>query len=883
MILPNELKQHEVSVSLVISTGKQEKLNSLSFKSDTSIYLVLPLRTSVQFRVFGEFIKTQHLYLHTDSLPASNTIAVKLQKNTIHLDAVTIKGSTIFTESKDTLRVSTANILTRPHADAGELLNNISGINVGANGQMTAMGKRVGKVTVDGKELFGGNSKATIEAIKSDMVQQVQIINSDLGNDQNEINLVLKEDKKDGKYGTISASLGTNHRYHTGLKINAIKPSSFFNFFVNGNNTNEKAISDIDYLSMVNFNMENASSGSQKIYYNHKLENSFENLERLLKRGDFDIGTVNTISTGLGYHKTTDRLKWNSFVLSERPDALLNRTRNNTSLISPYRINTVGNETSSSLDYHTVAESSLKWKLDEHNTVNGKVTFNHTAQSSIDQQQSSVALYDGYDHKLSEDKLLFDREYDKRGVLLHVKGAWEHRFEKPANKLTLIAGLLHRSHQANNLYLNMISSTTINGNDNQVDQRLNDRLFYSSVSQSILLLPKLLLDLNFSAVLEDMYLRTNGFNKNPVTGTYDSLSPSISAGDIHVPKKTLTGQAFLYYKASRFSAVASSGILWNNWELRQHQTLKNSQRQYVFLPNFNTSYSFNDRKSSLSLTHTTSLTDPLMEQVNPVYDSTYVQRVTLGNPSLVPFVQKNFSLNGSSLVKGLGSLNAQLSYTKSRMPVINSNFIQDGLPLNGYAQMGEAAQGSAIISLFRFQAERKVNTSLMLIYLWKRQDQEVNTLLRRMTLNTFMVNAGMKWKIGPTHKLNLDAAMSFNQVDIADLAGSNTNARLLWRMSNEHRLPFDFYGQFSTKWLILDDGDQTHFFRPVVNFQLSKYLLTQNSLMLKLGISNLLDITSIQTIRSTPDQINQTADIHLPRYFHFGISFYPEIWKKKSR
>ncbi|MBC8988415.1 hypothetical protein H9X96_21910 [Pedobacter sp. N36a] len=880
---PKELQENSQtpSITLRILSNKKELFSTKIMNSDTSIRYNFPVKTLIQLNLSGDLIKTRKLYLQTDTLVSGQSINIRMEKNIIELATVEIKQQQRFEERSDTLQIPVDSIKTRPHANSGELLNQIPGFNISSNGLVTAMGKKVNKVKVDGKELFGGNARATLDAIKSDMVQKVQLISSDNGSGQNDINLLLKQDRKNGKYGELSALAGTNSRHTLGIRVNSIRPGSFFNLFVNENNTNERAISDMDYLSMVSFSLENNNSGTQKIYYDHKLENPFENLERIMKKGDFNIGENHNLTAGANFNKSTDHFTWNNFILFERPNAEFVRAFSAKTLINPYTLDKRGLEHNHPLDRNVFGESTLKWKPNDNNTFSGKITANTRNTSEENTSESFNTIRNQANEVITEDQINFNRNYEKQGTFLHLKGVWEHRYEKPANKLTLIGGLVNNRYNMLNQYSNWSGDPFTTINNNKINQVFFETNYYSSISQSIVLLPKLLLDLNLTTVNGESHMNTNGFNLNQTTSQYNIEATALTAEQFRINKTTLTGQAFLYYKTGRVSAVASAGILKNNWEVEQEDLLLNKKTQYVFFPNFYANYSYNSGKNSISVTQTTVLVNPLMENLVPVYDSTYVQKVTLGNSGLIPYIQKNYMLNTSVFIKGIGSLNGQVSYGRNQIPVIDESIITAGFPVETYTQSGNGEQGNAILSLFRYSMESAVNTNFMLIYLWKKENQKFNEVLSALSLHTIIINGGLKWRIKPEHQLNVDLSMTFGKLKSSVYSSNNSNSRLFLTLNNDNKLPFNIYYQLNTKWLVLDDGTAFQFLRPVANISVSKYLGKHNSLRLNLGVANLLNVKTIKNIRSTIDQVSITEDRFLPRYPYLGLNFFPEIWKKK--
>src|SRR5690606_4219984 len=110
--------------------------------------------------------------------------------------------------------------VTEKNAKVEDLLKVLPGISVDANGQITAQGKTVEKVLVDGEEFFGDDPTLVTRNIRSDMVDKVQVYEKkseesertgvDDGERIQTINVQLKEDAKKGVFGKIEGAGGVD-------------------------------------------------------------------------------------------------------------------------------------------------------------------------------------------------------------------------------------------------------------------------------------------------------------------------------------------------------------------------------------------------------------------------------------------------------------------------------------------------------------------------------------------------------------------------------------------------------------------------------------------------------------------------------------------------
>src|SRR5579871_394651 len=144
--------------------------------------------------------------------------------------SIKIKGDT--TEYKaDSFRV-------QPNATVEDLLKKLPGIQVDKNGSITAQGEKVQKVLVDGEEFFGDDPTLVTQNLRADMVDKVQVYDKksdqaaftgiDDGQRDKTINLKLKDSKKNGYFGKLSAGAGTDGYYDYQAMLNYFKNKKKF-------------------------------------------------------------------------------------------------------------------------------------------------------------------------------------------------------------------------------------------------------------------------------------------------------------------------------------------------------------------------------------------------------------------------------------------------------------------------------------------------------------------------------------------------------------------------------------------------------------------------------------------------------------------------------
>ncbi len=150
---------------------------------------------------------------------------------------------------EDTVEFKADSFRVKPNAMVEDLLKKLPGVSVDKNGEITAQGKQVTRVKVNGKDFFGGDAKTATREIPADMVDKVQVVDDygDLANvsgikdgePEKVINLTLKKDKNKGAFGRASAGVGTNDRYQAGFNANLFDNNKQLSLQGNTNNINQ--------------------------------------------------------------------------------------------------------------------------------------------------------------------------------------------------------------------------------------------------------------------------------------------------------------------------------------------------------------------------------------------------------------------------------------------------------------------------------------------------------------------------------------------------------------------------------------------------------------------------------------------------------------------
>lgn len=197
-------------------------------------------------------------------------LQVKMRSEEQLLQTVIVKEERIpIKMNGDTVQYDARAFRVQPGDVVEDLLKKLPGIEIDDNGDVKAMGKKVEKVMVDGKEFFGSNPKVATKNIPADAIKNVKVYDkktddetftqTDDGKEEMTIDLTLKEDKKVGGFGRVSVAGGTQERYSAKGNYFRFAPKIKYSLIGMSNNTNQTGYS---IGEMMDFNGGMASMGN---------------------------------------------------------------------------------------------------------------------------------------------------------------------------------------------------------------------------------------------------------------------------------------------------------------------------------------------------------------------------------------------------------------------------------------------------------------------------------------------------------------------------------------------------------------------------------------------------------------------------------------------
>lgn len=245
----------------VIAINKESKvLESYAVTNDSGRYkLSLGKNTTYKIQVSYIGFTTKEMEVTTKNETINQDFNLVIDNT---LDEVELVYEMPVTISGDTITYNADSFKNGTERKLGDVLKKMPGVEVNDEGEIEVEGKAVGKVMVDGKDFFDGDSKLATKNIPANAIDKVQVLknysnNSQLSgvtNNQDNIaiNIKLKEGKKNFWFGTLTGGIGDSpdgELYLAQPKLFYYSPKKSINFIGDINNIGELALSRRDIFN----------------------------------------------------------------------------------------------------------------------------------------------------------------------------------------------------------------------------------------------------------------------------------------------------------------------------------------------------------------------------------------------------------------------------------------------------------------------------------------------------------------------------------------------------------------------------------------------------------------------------------------------------------
>ncbi|WP_333865395.1 TonB-dependent receptor [Sphingobacterium sp.] len=608
-------------------------------------------------------------------------IKINSQKNV--LQEVIVTRRLPITLKGDTIEYDAASFATEKNAKLEDLLRRLPGFTVTGDGSITAQGKSVQKVFIDGEEFFGYDPKIAIRNVRADAVDKVQLYEKkseeaelsgiDDGVRIQTVNVVLKEKARKGIFGNMEALAGSKGLYAGNLF--AAKFNKTERIGITGSHNNMGSSSGREG----SLRMNNQITGEP---LNTNLGANYENqfFKKALK-----------VNANYGYDNNSNKNHSETYNKNVLPDQSIQEKNSKNDSERHSRSNGF--------------RSNLSMRLDS--TQNMELQSNANWASNTSQTYTDSKTGDGQGDPISDFRE--NNQSNSSSANNNFRLNYRKRL-KAGRSLNLMVGNNHKESDSES----KVNSRTYfykTGDSTIIDQTRHGRNKGNDFSSSI----------NFNNRINDYINLALGysFNHSKNTNTQNSIDNITQKFDSLYSQNQIdnnTNQGVNIHFSYRREKLE---INFSNRTFYKNQKLNDSYRSIDLARNFwdnNLNVDANYRISNsrnIRLAYQSSNMIPSFDQLQPLQPQTNPLFQQVGNPDLKRAVNNNISANYNafSLLKGTNiNINGNLSFVNN--PIVNKTTILDNsAQISSYENLSGKSNWNGGLNINHMQplANRRIN------------------------------------------------------------------------------------------------------------------------------------------------------------------------------
>lgn len=597
------------------------------------------------------------------------------------LEGITVTGKrNPVAIKKDTIEFSASSFQGRPNEAVEELLKRLPGLEVDRDGTVKAQGETVQRVLVDGKEFFGNDPKIATKNLPADAVDKVQVYDRqsdqseftgiDDGEREKTINLSLKENRKAGIFGTLTAGYGDAGRFEGKGNVNTFNKKTRLSLIANANNTNEQGFSINDYLQFSGGGGFGGKGGSRTVRIGG-------NSDIPLNTGNNE-GIATTIASGLNLnHEFSDKTELNLSYFYSRFDKNIAQSQFRETFLDEGSFFTDSESRQDDLNSNHSVNLRFDHEFDSLQSVRIRSTFGfNDTESMLSSNSTSFFTAD-------ELRNASDQATDSEGQSLRFTSniLYRRKFGKAGRTFSanLNFGLNNNMQFGLNDALNTFFRNGVPVDDillQEYDQDNEGNNYGIRLSYTEPLARKLFLEATFDHGQNQSDVNREVFDLTGEFPEFDEQLSNLYRSDYDYNRGglnlLLNGRDYNLTLGGELQQTSLDGdLLLTNTEIRQDYT--------NFLPNLRFNYSFTSTKN-LRFDYETRVREPSIQQLQPIVDNSNPLNIYVGNPDLDVAYSHSARLRFLSFNPiTYSNMFAFLTFTYTSNAIKNAQFINEDL------------------------------------------------------------------------------------------------------------------------------------------------------------------------------------------------------------
>jgi hypothetical protein len=795
----------------------------------------------------------------------------------------------------DTIEYNASSFKVPPGSTVEDLLRKLPGMQVDQDGNIKAQGQDVKRVTVDGKEFFGGDPKAATKNLPADALSKVQVFDGkseqaritgiDDGKKEKTLNLELKEDAKKGAFGKVTAGVGTKERAELKGNYNRFNKKEQFSVLGFGNNTNQTGVSFDDYQDF---------RGSQSFNFGDDATFGFSSGGRFITfdddntavplGGNRNRGFSNNFGLGVNYNYTTKKTKLSTNYFYNQSKQALEALLNRETFLPRPRGSLLTTDDNTRFTFNGNHRLGVRWEanLDSSNTllllINGR---GNTGNERFDSNQ----LLNELDSNRAElpdrqGQTVIDNDNEFDALTLSSSLIYRHKFRKKGRNFA--ASVSYNRNNSDGLNFQRSDNTFPDRAPLRINQRVENESEREEYRSSLLFIEPFAkkfywetfynvslrrdeVDRNFfdrtesgeqfNATLSRYYTNRLLFNRLGSSVRYSHKGLNLSAG-LAAQQFNQQGQFAVDQAASSFTEVNRSffNLLPNaslNYDLKKNRYLYGG-------------YSVDTRQ-------------PSTRDLQPIEDNSNPRYIQVGNPELLPALNHNVNLGFNKFNPGtFVNLFLGLNYTYNVNQIVYNQTVNEQLvtrtqPVNLSGGQNAGGYFGFGFPLKKTKATMNLNTSLN----FGKSPIYINGILNQTFTDN--LNLNLRLDLTPSNKFTLYSSAGFNLTDAQYSINTTQNSQF-----TNQTYTADGNAEFG-KGLFLNANFNYRIFQnprfginqdvPILNLALYKIFLKSKKAEVRLTAYDVLNRNLGVTQSQTANFVTTERVSTLARYFMLSLTY----------
>lgn len=724
---------------------------------------------------------------------------------------------------EDTVEYRASAFAVKPNATTEDLLKKLPGVQVDRDGNITAQGKQVTRIKVNGKDFFTGDPRTATREIPAEMIDKVQVVD-DYGDQaalsgvrdgeaEKVINLQLKKDKSAGYLARGTAGYGTSERYQANGTLQYFNNNQQLSIIGNSNNINTSTFSGGDLSGFgggnfggggVQINIGGGGGGARGGMFSAGMGNLFGGGNS----GQNQNGVTTNHAIGINYRNDFGKRNsfYGSYTFTQRNTDLQQFTSQQNLFNNATFTNTTSQQSLNRQGTHR-AFANLELYLDSFNyiKISPNVSVQHTNNQLINNfeffRSATVKSQSGN----NRDTSISDRPSFRTNILYNL------RFKKRGRNFSVNTDVGYNESISEQLRANNTQFFQPDGspalfltqlqriNQNNRGFNVNTRMVYSEPVAKDRFLD---LSYNFNRNFSENDRQT--FQKNLNTGAFVFIDSLSNAFENNFDFNRFGASLRTIKKKYNYTL----GLQMQPVYLKGYSITKDSAyqpiRNFNWFPVARFIYNFT-RTKTFTINYNGSAQQPSFNQLQPVRDVTNPQFQSEGNPNLKPAISHNFNFNFNNFNFSSGRVFLlNLSLISINDQIVNNTISlkgPNGQPTGAQLTRPENVDGFYNINAFYTYSRPWQNRKYVLSVLGTvNYNNNINLIdSQRNVGKNWLVTQGLNFDYNLKEWLELSVGGRYNlNAASFSLPGFQRQQQQTWVLSSDARI--DIPGGWIMRW-----------------------------------------------------------------------------------